>query len=144
MKYRTCLQKKDVRKTTLYCDAYLILRPPHHYLILKWSANSIRVAMDAYVVTNTCLIPVWDASTIKGLNQYWTPINNLTMRRVHATVIAQTRPNVARALDYDDISLLCHYIHTTEPEPLVGVNAYVIPRRDYRDYVRKSRLPDIL
>jgi hypothetical protein len=128
MKNRTWLHKKPVSDSILYCDAFLILRTPHHYLVLDWTDTSKRrVALDGYLITPTALVPVWDASAITGIEQYWSALNAPIMQRVHQTVIRETQADVAWRLGYLGVSLLCHYVRVWDVEPLTGVNKYRQP-----------------
>lgn len=114
----------------LHCDAYVFEVSALKYLVIDWrEGGSRRVALDAYLIEDDGLTPVWDALRLwaAGVPVTWHAANHGAMRSVHARVIAEARK--AEGLGggrYARVVIQAHYVRAAESNTELGaLNKYV-------------------
>lgn len=148
IKHRPYLNQQALNNLPqIHCDVFLLLRSGQYYVVLDWSRRgNTPIALDAYLITQSGMVAVWDSQVTRGVPQYWTTLTAPFMARVHATVLQLVHGT--REL-YGPVSLLCHYVPQSDPQPL-DANMYTTPvkrmgpKPGARRKPRVTRLPDIL
>lgn len=130
--------------STLLCDAHLLLMKTGYHLVLDYTCDRRRTALDVLLISKEYLTPVWYEPR-DYVEQYWTSINDHFMRRVHKTVLLAAT-NAALLPSIERVSLLCHYIRVLD-EPALTVQNNWEPG-NYRGRIlgarNKPKLKDIL
>jgi hypothetical protein len=145
LKHRPYLNQHTLSKLPqTHCDAFLLLKDGQYYLVLDWShRGNAPIALDAFLITSTGLVPVWTPQATGGIPQYWTPLTARFMPSAHKRVLQLVRDS-----GRGPVSLLCHYVPQADPQPL-DANMYVTPVKRMgpkpgKRRVRRTLLPDIL
>lgn len=123
LKNRTWLTLPTLKQIApIHADAFLILHNNAIHLVIYWTRNGRkRIALDGWLVTPSLLIPIWDVSTVTGQPLFWSRHNHALIARVHANTLKVV--DSARA-HLGAVSLLCHYVPQSDPEPLTVPNRY--------------------
>lgn len=128
------------RLSILHCDAYVIERGAHSYLIIDWrEGGKIRIALDAYLIEADGLTPAWD-NGMTGRPVYWHKANAAIMARVHQTVLlCAARAAATGGLrtmggkQWARVMVQAHYVMVRESDTEIAGNRYATRTKSLTD-----------
>lgn len=117
------------RDTIMHMDAYILSAKGRTYLLIDFRrGGTFRIAVDAWLIEQDGLTPIWDAVGLQNVGEpvYWSRANHAWMRGVHQTVLAQAEKMMGFSQGrWTRVVTQCHYVHVTDTDCEIRDNKYV-------------------